>query len=274
MTGSDLGRLADTLRLDVVRMVYEAGDGHPGPALSIADIVTTLVFDVMRIQPDNPNWDERDRLVLSKGHACPILYAALARRGYYGDDVQHFNLRGLGSIFQGHPVMDKTPGVDFTSGSLGNGIAIAAGMGVAAKRLGRDNRVFAIVGDGELQEGIIWEGVNFAAAHKLDNLVVFIDRNGFQSGGTVDAIIGSNNVAERFAAFGWRTDEICGHDPEAIRAAVSRAGEQPGKPHAVVCDCVKGKGVSYMENDNNWHKGVPSTEQYEAALATLSGGQV
>ena len=217
MTVQDLQNKAKDIRMEAVRMVYEGGDGHPGPALSIADILTVLYFDEMKIDPGNPKWEDRDRLIVSKGHACPAFYAALSERGYFGDKVKHFGLRELGSIFQGHPVMDKTPGVDMTSGSLGNGIAIGAGMAVSAKYQKKDSRVFVIVGDGELQEGIIWEGINAAAANNLDNLVVFIDKNGLQSGGTVSDTIGNNNVAERMEAFGFYTQEIDGNDISEIQ---------------------------------------------------------
>ncbi|MCC8191237.1 MAG: transketolase [Planctomycetes bacterium] len=269
MTNQELAEQAKRLRFEAVRMVYEGKDGHPGPALSIADIVTVLYFDVMRVDPDQPDWPDRDRLVLSKGHACPIVYAALSSKGYFGQPVADFNLRGLGSTFQGHPVMGKTPGIDMTSGSLGNGIAIGAGMALAGKHLRKDYRVFVIVGDGELQEGIIWEGANLAAARRLDNLVVFVDRNDWQSGGRVTDIQGANNPGDRFRAFGWAVQEIDAHDIGQIRAAVARAGETRGRPTAIVCTAVKGKGLEFMEDDNAWHKGVPTDEQFRQATAIL-----
>ena len=219
-------------------MVYKGKDGHPGPALSIADIVTTLYFDEMRVDPKNPEWEDRDRFILSKGHACPIWYAALSEKGFFGEKVEDFKLRALGSKFQGHPTMQKTKGVDMTSGSLGNGIAIGAGMALGGKHMKKDFNVFVIVGDGELQEGICWEGINTAAAHKLDNLIVFADR----------------------------------HDIDAIKTAIANAKAAKGKPSVIVCDCVKGKGLSFMENDNAWHKGVPTDEQYEIAKKELLGG--
>lgn len=271
MTTSELGSLANKLRMEAVRMVYEGKDGHPGPALSIADIIAALYFDIMKVDPSNPQWEERDRLILSKGHSCPILYAALNEKGYFGEHVEHFHLRELGSKFQGHPVMNKTPGVDMTSGSLGNGIAIGAGMALAGKYQKKDYTVYVIAGDGELQEGVVWEGVNVAAGRRLDNMIVFVDRNGWQSGGTVEETVGNNNVAERFAAFGWHVQEISGHDIDAIKSAVAAAKAEAGRPHVIVCDCIKGKGVSYMENDNAWHKGVPSDEQYATAKRELEG---
>jgi transketolase len=271
LTTEELKKIAQRLRLEAVTMVYEGKDGHPGPALSIADIVATLYFDEMNIRPDDPEWEDRDRFILSKGHACPILYAALSERGYFGKKVEHFHLRELGSTFQGHPTMQKTKGLDMTAGSLGNGIAIGAGMAIAGKYRNKNYNVFVICGDGELQEGIIWEGVNAAAAHKLDNLIVFVDKNGWQSGGSVMDTIGSNNVEERFRSFGWHTQEINGHDIDAIKEAIKKAKEAKGKPSVIVCDCIKGKGVSYMENNNAWHKGVPTDEQYKIAVKELGG---
>lgn len=272
METSKLQEIANHLRLEAVRMVWEAKDGHPGPALSIADIVATLYFDEMKVKPENPDWPDRDRFILSKGHACPIVYAALNEKGYFKDKVEHFDLRVLHSMFQGHPVSQKTPGIDSTSGSLGNGISIGAGMAIAGKFHKKDYKVFVIVGDGELQEGVCWEGLNVAAKYKLDNMVVFVDRNGWQSGGTVQEIIGSNNVNERLASFGWHTLEIDGHDIDQIRAALKKARKIQGKPVAIICDCIKGKGLDYMENNNAWHKGVPTDEQYEQAIIQLQGG--
>jgi len=271
MTNENLKRVSDYLRLEAIRMVYEGKDGHPGPALSIADIVTTLYFDKMNVDPSNPAWEDRDRFLLSKGHACPIWYAALNEKGYFGEKVEHFNLRALGSIFQGHPVMNKTPGVDMTSGSLGNGISLGAGMAIAGKFHKKDYFVYVITGDGELQEGIIWEGANVAVAHKLDNMIVFVDKNGWQSGDSVENIIGVNNIAERFQGFCWDVQEINGHDIEAIKKAIEKAKATPGKPHVIVCDDIKGKGLDYMENDNAWHKGVPTDQQYQQAVQQLGG---
>lgn len=267
----ELRSIAKRLRYEAVRMVYEGKDGHPGPALSIADIVTALFFDIMQIDPSRPDWADRDRFVLSKGHACPILYAALNERGYFTPKVEHFRLRQLGSPFQGHPSMHSLPGIDMTSGSLGNGIAIAAGMAKAAKITGKSYTTYVICGDGELQEGVCWEGVNIAAGAKLDNLIVFVDKNGWQSYKSVEYTIGENNPETRFAAFGWDVQQIDGHDMNAIRAAVQTAKQTPGKPHCIVCNCVKGKGLSYMENNNSWHKGVPTDEQFVIAQHELGG---
>ncbi len=269
MTDKELALTACKLRLEAVKMIYRGKDGHPGPALSIADLVTVLYYDTMRIDPAKPDWEDRDRFIVSKGHACPIVYAALSDKGYFGKPVEDFRLRGLGSIFQGHPVMGKTPGIDMTSGSLGNGVAIGAGMAWAGKHQGKDYRVYVIVGDGEMQEGIIWEGVNLGAARKLDNLTVLVDRNNWQSGGTVSDVIGDNNLDARLAAFGWDVQVIDGHDIGAIRAALEKAKGVKGKPSAIVCNTVKGKGCDFMENDNAWHKGVPSDAQFEQAACSM-----
>ncbi len=267
----ELDEVAKILRLEVVRMVHEGGDGHPGPALSIADIVTTLYYDIMDIDPSKPQWEDRDRFILSKGHACPIYYAALSEKGYFGDKIQDFKLRALGSRFQGHPVMYKTSGVDMTTGSLGNGISIGCGMAIAGKYQKKDYRVFVIVGDGELQEGVCWEGINTAAALGLDKMYVFVDKNGWQSGESVANILGSDNYKERFESFQWDAQEIDGHDIGAIKASVATAEQVKGKPHVIVCNTVKGKDLSFMENDNLWHKGVPNAEQYEKAIMELGG---
>ncbi len=271
MNTQELQKMAKKLRYEAVRMVYEGKDGHPGPALSCADIVTTLYFDIMNVDPNNPEYPDRDRFILSKGHACPVWYAALNKRGYFNPKVEHFQLRQLSSMFQGHPSMHSTKGIDMTSGSLGNGIAIGAGMATAAKIQKRNYYTYVICGDGELQEGVCWEGVNMANGRKLDNLIVFVDRNGWQSYKTVEFTVGQNNIADRFRAFGWHTQEIDGHDYDAIKCAVAIAKSAKGRPSAIICDCVKGKGLSYMENNNAWHKGVPNDEQWEIAKRELGG---
>jgi len=271
MTIKELERISKKLRFEAVRMVYEGKDGHPGPALSIADIVTTLYFDEMRIDPRNPNWEDRDRFILSTGHACPILYAALSIRGYFGNPVKDFKLRALGSKFQGHPDMRKTPGVDMTSGSLGNGLSIGCGMAIAGKYMKKNYYVYIIAGDGELQEGVVWEGANTAASKKLDNLILFVDKNGLQSGGSVVDIMGVNNPKKKFEAFNWHVQEIDGHNIAAIKKAIAVAKSVKGKPSAIICNCVKGKGLEFMENDNSWHKRVPTDEQFQIAVKVLGG---
>jgi transketolase len=265
---------AKQLRLTALKMIYDAGDGHPGPALSVADIVTTLFYDVMKLDPKKPDWEDRDRFILSKGHAYSVYYAALADKGYFGGgqiENFNFNLRALGSMFQGHPVMNKTPGVDMTSGSLGNGIAIGAGMAVGAKYKKKDFRTFVIVGDGEMQEGICWEGINFAAAKKLDNLYLFVDYNGWQSGGSLSEVAIEPDFARQFEAFQWDVYEIDGHNIDQIKNSIQKAGQKKGRPHVFVCKTTKGKGVSFMENDNSWHKRTPTKEEWEIAQKELGG---
>ena len=268
----ELKQFADKLRYEAIRMVYEGGDGHPGPAFSIADIIAVLYGNVMRIDPQNPQWPDRDRLILSKGHACPIWYAALSEKGYFGKPIEHFHLRELGSKFQGHPVMNKTEGVDMTSGSLGNGIPIGAGMAMAAKQQGRDFRVYVVTGDGELNEGVAWEGAMIAAHHKLGNLTVFVDNNGWQSGGSVEDVSGNTEIGGKFASFGWNVCKANGHDYAALQAAIQQAKDVADRPTAIICDCVKGKGLPYMENNNDWHKKVPTDEQFALATKLLVGG--
>ena len=269
MKTEEVKKFADKLRYEAYRMVYEGGDGHPGPAFSIADIIAVLYEDVMKIDPENPDWLDRDRLILSKGHACPSLYAALSEKGYYGESVEHFNLRKLHTTFQGHPVMGKTPGIDMTSGSLGNGIPIGTGMALAAKLQNKDYRTYVITGDGELQEGVVWEGVMIAAHHQLDNLTVLVDHNGWQSGGSLKETGGVDEIDSKFASFGWKILHIDGHDHAAIKAALMESAGQKGSPTAIICDCVKGKGLSFMENNNDWHKKVPTKEQFEAARGLI-----
>lgn len=260
-------RFAVELRRDVVECVYRAKDGHPGPALGIADIVATLYGGVMNIDGANPEDPTRDRLVLSKGHSCPVVYAALAAKGYYSKELLP-TLRAFGSELQGHPCI-TTPGIDMTSGSLGNGIPIALGMDIVRKLSQRDYYTYVITGDGELNEGVVWEGVMAAAHNKADHLIAFVDQNGFQSGGTVDAVSGITGIAEKFRQFGWHTQEIDGNDVEAVLGAIQAAKASSGAPCAIVCTTTKGKGVSYMENNNSWHKGVPSDEQYAIAMEEL-----
>jgi len=267
----DIGYLrekARVLRKDIVEMVYRAKDGHPGPALSIADIVAALYFGELRVDPANPAWEDRDRLVLSKGHACPAVYSALARRGFFSTE-ELSSLRALHSILQGHPVMNKTPGIDMTSGSLGNGLSIGLGMALAGRYLKKDYNVFVILGDGELQEGIVWEGVLAAAKYGVGRLIAFVDQNGWQSGDCVERVGGCPSIYDRFEAFGWHCQEIDGHDIPSILSAVAAAKREADRPSLILARTVKGKGVPFMENDNAWHKGVPSAEQYEAAMKAL-----
>ena len=264
---TDVARL---LRRDVVDTVYKAKDGHPSPALSCADIVAALFFKVMRLDPKNPAWEERDRFILSKGHACPVVYAALARKGYFSRDELP-GLRSLGSCLQGHPCMLKTPGIDMTSGSLGNGISVGCGMAMAGKYLEKDYFTYVILGDGELQEGIVWEAAMAAVKHKLDNLIVFVDNNGLQSGGKIGDVSGLLPILEKWQAFQWHVQEIDGHDMEQILTAVANAQQTKGKPSMILAHTVKGKGVPYMETDNAWHKKVPTEAEWREAMELLGG---
>lgn len=265
----EVGEAARQIRRDVVSMVHHAGDGHPGPALSVADIVAALYFKVLRVNPADPHWEGRDRFILSKGHACPTLYAALARRGFFSPELLP-SLRSLGSILQGHPVMRKTPGVDSTSGSLGNGLSIGLGMALAARVNGREYFTYVIVGDGEIQEGIVWEAAMAAVRYQTGRLIVFVDHNGQQSGGPVGEVSGLYPILPKWEAFGWHCQEIDGHDLRAILAAVERAQAEPDRPSCIVARTVKGKGVPFMEADNSWHKRVPTKEELDRALAILA----
>ena len=269
-TVDQLKEHARLLRRDVLTAVHLAGDGHPGPALSIADLVAALYFHVLRVDPARPDWPDRDRFLISKGHSCPVVYSALARRGFFSPDLLP-TLRKLGSILQGHPEMKHTPGIDMTTGSLGHGIPIGAGMAAAGRLQGQDYRVYVIAGDGELNEGICWEAAMAAAHLRLDHLTVFVDHNGLQSGGTLDEVSGMNRIAEKFEAFGWHTQEIDGHDFEQILAAEARAREETERPSVIVAKTVKGKGVPFMEGDNSWHKRVPTAGELSSALAALGG---
>ncbi len=264
---AQLARMGNLLRKDVLTMVHLAGDGHPGPALSAADIVAALYFQVLRIDPVHPLWPGRDRFILSKGHACPVVYAALARRGYFDPAVLP-TLRSLGSILQGHPVMGKPPGIDMTTGSLGHGLAVGTGMALAGRMRSLDYDVYVVTGDGELNEGIVWEGVQVAAHHKVGRLIAFVDHNGYQSGGLLEDVSGMGTIAAKFAAFGWHTQEIDGHDIGQILSAVD-AARSDARPSVIVARTVKGKGVPFMERDNSWHKRVPTKEELAAAIGFL-----
>ncbi len=270
MTQEALSRIANRLRLDVVEMVHQAGDGHPGPCMSIAEIVAALYFDVMRVDPENPRWPARDRFILSKGHACPIVYAALAHREFFPMEELP-RLRTLTGILQGHPDMNKTPGIDSVAGSLGNGVAIGLGMALAARMQRLDSRVYVVVGDGEQQEGVIWEAAMAAAKQKAGNLIVFADCNNHQSGGKVSELSSLYPVQEKWDAFHWHTQRIDGHDMGALLAAIHAAHAEADRPSIILCDTVKGKGIPYMENNNAWHKRTPTTDEVELARAALEG---
>lgn len=259
---------AARIRIDAIDSIFNAGSGHPGGSLSIADILAVLYFKEMRIDSANPKWADRDRFVLSKGHAAPAYYAALAEKGFF--PVQELKkLRKAGSILQGHPDMNKTPGVDMTSGSLGLGLSAANGMAIAGKMDKKDYRVYAVLGDGELEEGQVWEAAMTAVHYKLDNLMAFVDLNGLQLDGKVAGIMNSASVTDKFTAFGWNVYSIDGHDIGQIVDTIENAKKQKSVPSVAVCSSVKGKGVSFMENEVSWHGAAPNKEQYEVAMKEL-----
>lgn len=264
----ELQKYALKIRLGAVTAVHAASSGHPGGSLSIAEILSYLYFKEMRINPENPQDPDRDRFVLSKGHCAPGLYAALANRGYF--PVEHLTtFRNIDSDLQGHPNMNDTPGVDMTTGSLGLGISAACGMALSGKIRNKDYRVYAVLGDGEIEEGQVWEAALFAAHYKLDNLTAFIDVNGLQIDGPTKEVMNTDPVDEKFKAFGWNVITIDGHDLDAIENAVNSAKECKGKPTVVVCKCIKGKDVSYMENQCGWHGKAPNDEEFEQAKSEL-----
>lgn len=269
---SELKQIAIELRKSAITMIYEAQSGHPGGSLSAADIITALYFKEMNIDPTNPKWEDRDRFVLSKGHVCPILYAALGKLGYFPKEYLH-KLRQEGSILQGHPDMKKCPGIDISTGSLGQGLSCAVGMAIASKRDNRDYRVFAMVGDGECDEGQIWEAVMAGYKYKLDNLIVFVDNNKLQLDGTCDEIMPNIDLGKRFEAFGYEVFYIDGHNMEAIVATLDKIrASHNNLPKAIIADTIKGRGVSFMENQLGWHGVAPNDEEYKQAMEELDGG--
>ena len=268
MNNLELKKIANNVRKGIVTSVHSAKAGHPGGSLSAADIFTYLYFEEMNIDPKNPKMENRDRFVLSKGHTAPGLYSALANRGYFPVE-ELTTLRKLGSRLQGHPCMQDTPGVDMSSGSLGQGISAAAGMALSAKLDNRDFRVYTLLGDGEIQEGQVWEASMFAGFRKLDNLVVIVDNNGLQIDGPVDQVCSPYPIDKKFEAFNFHVINIDAHDFDQIRAAFKEARETKGMPTAIIAHSVKGKGVSFMENNVSWHGTSPNDEQYAVAMADL-----
>lgn len=265
-----LAEKARLMRRDSLKMVAAAGSGHPGGSLSAADIIAVLFFDEMRFYPERPKDPDRDRFVLSKGHASPILYAALARRGFIPlEELKTF--RRIDSRLQGHPSMKALPYVEISTGSLGQGISAANGMAIAAKMDARPTRVYALVGDGELQEGELWEAAMTASHRKLDNLVAVLDYNRLQIDGWIEDVKSLTGIPERFRAFGWHVVEIDGHDIRAIGTALDEARVVKGKPSVIVASTVKGKGVSFMQGQASWHGTAPKKDQLDAALAELGG---
>ena len=260
---------AKQIRRDIVSMVGAAKSGHPGGSLSAAEILTYLYFEEMNVNPAEPKWEDRDRFVLSKGHAAPVLYAALARKGFFpAEDLM--SLRKIGSHLQGHPDMKKVPGVDMSTGSLGTGFSAATGIALACQLDKKPSYVYTLLGDGELQEGQVWEAAMSAAHYKLDNLIAFVDNNGLQIDGDIDAVLSPNPIDAKFAAFGWHVQVIDGHDFAQIADAVKAAKVETGKPSVIVAKTVKGKGVSYMENQAGWHGSAPNAEQVAQALEELN----
>ncbi len=259
---------AQKARIGIIEGVYNAKSGHPGGSLSCVDILTYLYFKHMNIDPKNPKMDSRDRFVLSKGHAAPALYAVLAERGFFDTELLK-SLRHPGCILQGHPDMKKIPGVDMSTGSLGQGVSAAVGMALSAKHFGNDFKVYSILGDGEIEEGQVWEAAMFAANKGLDNLTVFIDLNNLQIDGTIDEVNSAKPVDKKFEAFNWHVIIIDGHDFEQIEKALEEAATV-NKPVAIIANTIKGKGVSYMENQVGWHGKAPDTELYEQAIKELT----
>ena len=262
--------LAAKVRIDVIRAIHSAGSGHPGGSLSAADIVTALYFKEMNIDPADPAKADRDKFILSKGHAGPVQYAALAERGYYPVS-EMMTLRKLGSKFQGHPNMHKVPGIEMSTGSLGQGISVSVGMALANKMDENPGRVYTLLGDGELQEGIVWEAAMSAAHYGLDNLVAIVDWNGLQIDGKNDDVMTVKPVDEKFAAFGWNVLVIDGHNFDEIFAAFDKARTYKGKPTAIISRTHKGRGVSFMEDNPGWHGKAPSEEEARMAVEELGG---
>ncbi len=264
----ELAKIACNVRMGIIEGTFNAKSGHPGGSLSITEILTYLYFKEMNIDPEAPIACNRDRFVLSKGHAAPALYSVMANRGYF--PVEELKtLRKIDSRLQGHPSMNYLPGIDISSGSLGQGISAACGMALGAKLKGDAFRVYTILGDGEIEEGQVWEAAMYAAAKKLDNLVAFVDNNNLQIDGTVEEVNSPYPIPEKFAAFGWNVIEIDGHNFDEIESALNEAKATKGKPTAIIATTTKGKGVSFMENQVNWHGAAPNAEQYEIAMNEL-----
>lgn len=271
MTANEKKQLMITackVRMGVIEGTHAAKAGHPGGSLSAADLFTYLYFKELNVDPQNPNMDTRDRFVLSKGHTAPGLYSVLAQRGFFPES-DLLTLRHIGSHLQGHPSLGKTPGIDMSTGSLGQGISAAAGMALAAKHMGNPCRVYTLLGDGEIQEGQPWEAMMFAHHYKLDNLCIIIDNNGLQIDGNIADVMSPYPIVDKLQAFGFEVAQIDGHNFEEMEAAFAKARETKGVPFAIVMKTVKGKGVSYMENNADWHGKAPNDAEYEQAMAEL-----
>jgi transketolase len=269
MNNLELQKTANEIRKGIVTAVHSAKSGHPGGSLSAADIFTYLYFEEMNIDPKNPKWEDRDRMVLSKGHVAPGWYATLAERGYFPKE-DLVTLRHTGSYLQGHPDMKHIPGVDMSSGSLGQGVSAAVGMAAAAKFDNKDYRVYTLTGDGEIQEGQIWEAAMWAGFKKLDNLVVIVDNNNLQIDGAIDEVCSPYPIDKKFEAFNFHVININGNDFDEIRAAFEEAKNTKGQPTAIIAKTVKGKGISFMENNAGWHGKAPNDEEYAQAMEELT----
>lgn len=270
-TLDQLKDIAKEIRKDIVTMLTESASGHPGGSLSAVEILTTLYFNEMNVDPSNPKNPKRDRFVLSKGHAAPVLYSTLVEKGFF-ERSELMKLRKIGSILQGHPNMNYVPGVDMSTGSLGQGISTAVGMALAGKLDNSEYRVYTLLGDGELQEGQVWEAAMSAAHYKLGNLTAFVDYNGLQIDGDISEVMNPNPIADKFAAFGWNVIVLeDGHDLVAIKNSIEEAKKISNKPTVVVCKTIKGKGVSFMENQAGWHGTAPNKEQCDLALKEIGG---
>lgn len=270
MNHQELAQLATCIRRGALTGIFHAKSGHPGGSLSIADILAVLYGEEMNVDPANPSWADRDRFVLSKGHCAPALYAALAEKGFFSPDELP-TLRHIDSRLQGHPDMKGIPGVDMSTGSLGQGISAACGMALSAKLEGKNYRVYTIVGDGESEEGQVWEAAMFASHYKLDNLCLFLDFNGLQIDGPVTEVMNCTPHDTKFEAFGWNVIKIDAHNYDQIKAALSEAKATKGKPTAIIATSIKGKGVSFMEGKAEWHGKAPTAEEFEKAMAELKG---
>ncbi|MGN1417884.1 MAG: transketolase [Acutalibacteraceae bacterium] len=265
---NELKKIACKVRMGVIEGTHNAKSGHPGGSLSIAELITYLYFEEMNVDPSNPQWEDRDRFVLSKGHTAPALYAALAYKGFFSPDLIK-TLRKPDSMLQGHPSMRYTPGVDMSTGSLGQGISAAVGMALGAKLKNKDYRVYTILGDGEIEEGQVWEAAMFAGNHKLDNLLAVVDFNNLQIDGSLDEVNSPCPIDKKFEAFGWNVIKINGNCFDQIDDAFKQAKECKGKPTCIIAETIKGKGVSFMENQCDWHGSAPNAEQYETAMTEL-----
>ena len=265
MDNIEIENKAKEIRKDIIEQVYSANSGHPGGSLSIADIMAVLYFDELNIDEKNPKWEDRDRLILSKGHCSPALYGALAERGYFEkEDLKGF--RNINSKLQGHPNMNDVPGVDMSSGSLGQGLSVANGMAISGKMDKKEYRVYCILGDGEIEEGQVWEAAMAANKYSLDNLCVIVDNNNLQIDGTIEEVMSSYPIDKKFESFGFNVFTINGHDIQKIKDAFSAARNTKGKPTCIIAKTIKGKGVSFMENQVGWHGKAPNKEQYDEAM--------